>query len=71
MTIFQYFVELNGLWHELNYYQNFQADCPEEAVKFQKLIKKERIYDFLTNLNIKYDQIRVQLLGKDHFLSLQ
>ncbi|KAK6940435.1 FAD dependent oxidoreductase [Dillenia turbinata] len=37
--------------------------CPEDATKFQKLVERERIYDFLAGLNMEYDQIRVQVLG--------
>jgi hypothetical protein len=59
LTIAQYFAELCGLWQELDYYQDFQADCPGDAIKFQKLVEKQRIYDFLVGLNIEYDQIRV------------
>jgi hypothetical protein len=65
MTIAQYFAELCGLWQELDYYQDFQANCPGVAVKFQELVEKERIYDFLAGLNVEYDQIRVQVLGKE------
>ncbi|KAK6927413.1 Retrotransposon Copia-like, N-terminal [Dillenia turbinata] len=63
MTFDQYFAELSHLWQELDYYQDFQAICPEDATKFQKLVEKERIYDFLAGLNMEYDQIRVQKAG--------
>ncbi|KAK6927393.1 Retrotransposon Copia-like, N-terminal [Dillenia turbinata] len=69
MTIAQYFAELSGLWQELDYYQDFQAVCPEDATKFQKLVEKERIYDFLAGLNMEYDQIRVQVLEKAGLVS--
>src|SRR5262249_44784276 len=71
MTISQYFSELNGLWQELDYYQDFQAICTEDAVKFQKLLAKERVYDFLAGLNNEFDQIRVHVLGKTPFPSLE
>ena len=71
MTISQYFSELNGLWQELDYYQDFQADCTGDAVKFQKLLAKERVYDFLAGLNNEFDQIRVHVLGKTPFPSLE
>ncbi|TYH94701.1 hypothetical protein ES332_A12G057400v1 [Gossypium tomentosum] len=41
MTISQYFSELGGLWQKLDYYQDFQAGCTRDAVKFQKLVGKE------------------------------
>ena len=70
MTIAQYFSELSSLWQELDYYHIFQASCIVDATKFQKLIEKERVYDFLAGLNDIFDQIRVQVLGRDPFPSL-
>jgi hypothetical protein len=43
----------------LNFYQDFQVDCPNDGAKFQKLADKERVYDFFAGLNMEYDQIRV------------
>ena len=71
MTVAQYFAELSSLWQELDFYQDFQADCPSDAAKFQKLIEKERVYDFLAGLQTEFDPIRVQVLGGDPFPSLR
>ena len=30
-----------------------------------KYVEKERIFDFLTSLNVEYDQVKVQVLGKE------
>ncbi|KAK6934023.1 Retrotransposon Copia-like, N-terminal [Dillenia turbinata] len=54
--------EAENSLQELDYYQAFQAICPEDATKFQKLVEKERIYDFFAGLNMEYDQKRVQVL---------
>nr|CAD1835548.1 unnamed protein product [Ananas comosus var. bracteatus] len=51
--------------------QDFQAECPADAAKFQKLIEKERVYDFLAGLQAEFDPIRVQVLGRDPFPSLR
>ncbi|KAK6921131.1 Retrotransposon Copia-like, N-terminal [Dillenia turbinata] len=48
-----------------------KAVCLEDATKFQKLVENERIYDFLAGLNMEYDQIWVQVLGKDPLPSLR
>ena len=69
LTITEYYSELSGLWQEIDYYQDLQAHCTEDAVLFQKLVEKERVYDFLVGLNPEYDQIRVQVLGKIPFPS--
>lgn len=65
------FPELGGLWQGLDYYKHFQADYTGDIVKFQKLIEKERNFDFLAGLNIEYDLIRLQVLGNDPFPSLE
>ena len=44
--IFQYHIELNSLWQELDYYQDFQVECPNDASKIQTMIDKERVFDF-------------------------
>eukprot|EP00252_Welwitschia_mirabilis_P002409 TRINITY_DN1235_c0_g1_i6.p1 TRINITY_DN1235_c0_g1~~TRINITY_DN1235_c0_g1_i6.p1 ORF type:complete len:1428 (+),score=264.56 TRINITY_DN1235_c0_g1_i6:585-4868(+) len=70
-TVSQYFAELSGLWQELDYYQDFQAECPKDATKFRKMVDKERVFDFLAGLNPEYDQIRGAILEKDPFPSVQ
>jgi len=40
MTVAQYFAELNSLWQELDFYQDFQVDCLNDTTKFQKLVDK-------------------------------
>ena len=54
-SLTEYFAELSSLWQELDYYQNFQACCSQDVVKFQEMIAKERVYDFLAGLNMEYD----------------
>ena len=70
-SLAEYYAELSSLWQELDYYQNFQAYCSPNAMKFQEMITKERVYDFLAGLNMEYDQIRVQVLGCHPFPSVR
>ncbi|TYJ02255.1 hypothetical protein E1A91_A13G215100v1 [Gossypium mustelinum] len=63
-------VACKGTSLELDYYQDFQVNCAKDAEKFQKMAEKEYAFDFLAELNTKYDQIRVQVLGKTPFPSL-
>ncbi|KAJ8772365.1 hypothetical protein K2173_027542 [Erythroxylum novogranatense] len=68
---FEYFSELSSLWQELDYYQDFQAQCADDAVLIQNMIEKERVYDFLAGLNSEFDQLRVQVIGRSPFPSLE
>ncbi|GAV87963.1 UBN2_3 domain-containing protein, partial [Cephalotus follicularis] len=71
MTVAQYFAELNTLWQELDFYQDFQPERPVDTTKFQKWVDKEHVFDFLARLTLDYDQTRSQILGRDPFPSLR
>lgn len=38
---------------------------PEDATTLRNFIDQDRVYDFLAGLNSEFDQVRVQILGKD------
>lgn len=59
MTVSAYSSQLHISWHELEYYQDFQADCVASSAKFKKLVDKEMVYDFLAGLNLEYDPVRI------------
>ena len=42
----------------------------DDATFLKRFMEKERIYTFLVKLNIEFDPIRVQVLGKEEILSL-
>lgn len=44
--------------------------CSEDAALHKRFVDKERIYDFLAGLNLEFDAIRVQILGKEDLPSL-
>lgn len=37
----------------------------EDVAIFKNLIEKDRVYDFLARLNVEFDQVRVQILGRE------
>ncbi|XP_058188911.1 uncharacterized protein LOC131306592 [Rhododendron vialii] len=69
-SLVEYYAELRGVWQELDYYRAFQAVCAADATTFHQMVEKERIYDFLAGLDIEYDPIRVQVLGRVPFPTL-
>ena len=42
----------------------------DDAVILKNYIERERNFEFLAGLNIEFDQIRVQILGKESLPSL-
>lgn len=43
----------------------------DDAVTLKAFIDKDRTYDFLTGLNVEFDQVRIQILDKDNLPSLK
>ena len=45
-------------------------ECSKDAIIHQEFLEKERLFDFLAGLNGEFDQVRVQILGRDPLPSL-
>ena len=41
-----------------------KTKCPEDAAILKDFIEQDRVYDFLVELNLEFDQGRIQILGK-------
>ncbi|XP_071928019.1 uncharacterized protein [Coffea arabica] len=70
LSVAQYANLLQNLWQELDQYWCVQMLCSEYAATLKNFIEKNRVYDFLAGLNIEFDQVRVQILGKKELSSL-
>ena len=64
LSVTTYMVELQHLWSELDFYCPFKASCANDAAEFKKFTDEEWIFVFLTDLNEKFDPIRVQILDR-------
>ncbi|KAL6334484.1 hypothetical protein AAG906_016029 [Vitis piasezkii] len=54
----------------MDYYQNLQMKCSEDAAMLRKFIEREQIFEFLADLNVEFDEVRVQVLGKEDLSSI-
>ncbi|BAT85288.1 hypothetical protein VIGAN_04281600 [Vigna angularis var. angularis] len=64
-SITEYANQLKSLWMELDHYRVIKAKCSEDSAILKEYIEQDRVYDFLVGLNPKYDQVRIQILGKE------
>ncbi|XP_073219751.1 uncharacterized protein [Cicer arietinum] len=64
-SVTEYANQLKSLWMELDHYRVIQAKCSEDSTILKEYIEQDRIYDFLVGLNPEYDQVRIQILGKE------
>jgi hypothetical protein len=65
MMVIEYYNTMKSFWLELDYYQDFKMQCSDDVVILKKNMEIERIFEFLAGLNIEFDQVRVQILGKE------
>ena len=61
---------LKNLWQELDHYRVSEMKCLKDTAILKNFIEKDRVYDFLAGLNPEFDQVRVQILGKEETISL-
>ena len=70
MMVIEYYNTMKSFLLELNYYRDFKMQCSDDAVILKNYMERERIFEFLVGLNIEFDQVRVQILGKESMPSL-
>ncbi|RVW40284.1 Retrovirus-related Pol polyprotein from transposon RE1 [Vitis vinifera] len=63
-TVTEYANQLKALWQELDHYRVIKTKCLENAAILKDFIEQDRVYDFLVGLNPEFDQVRIQILGK-------
>jgi len=47
-----------------------KAKCAKDSAILKEYIEQDRVYDFLVSLNPEYDQVWIQILGKEKVLGL-
>ena len=70
LTVTEYYNKMNGYWPELDHYQNIKMVCGKSAATLNSILERDRIVKLLAGLNTEYDQVRVQILGREKVPSL-
>ncbi|TXG53836.1 hypothetical protein EZV62_019092 [Acer yangbiense] len=70
LSVIEYYNLLKSLWLELDHYQNLKMKCGDDIATLREYVERERIFEFLAGLNAEFDQVRVQVLGKEPLPSL-
>jgi len=71
LSVTNYYGMLNGLWIELDQYQNLKTKCIYDSIALAQFLERVCIFKFLSGLNPEFDPIRIQILGKEKFPSLR
>lgn len=69
-TVTEYYNNMNGLWLELDHYQDIKKVCSEHVTTLNQILERDKIVEFLAGLNTEFDHVRVQILGKERLPSL-
>ena len=70
-SVTKYFNVLVGLWHEMDMFYAITWESPTDSTQYNKMIERERIFDFLYGLNPNLDEVRGRILGTKPLLSLK
>ncbi|KAJ9178467.1 hypothetical protein P3X46_010346 [Hevea brasiliensis] len=56
---------MNGLWLELDHYQDIKMKCSGDTRTLLNILERDRVFEFLAGLNVEFDQVRIQIFGKE------
>lgn len=56
------------MWEEMDHYLTFKHKYKEDITAYARYVEEFRIYELLVGLNLEYEQLRVNILGKDALL---
>jgi len=51
----------------MDMFYDIRWECTENGVKYNKMVEKERMFDFFHGLNSDLDEVRGRLLGTKPF----
>lgn len=61
---------LQNLWQEMDHHQCIKMKCSRDATVLKKFFGWEKTYEFLVGLNVEFELVRVQVLGKEELPTL-
>jgi len=70
-TVTEYYNTLVELWQEMDLFHEITWESSADGRKYDKIVEKERIFDFLYGLNSDLDEVRGWLLGTKPFPSMK
>lgn len=62
-TVTQYFNSLKKLWQELDLFNNLAWKDPKDGIMYNRMLARDRVYDFLAGLNKDLDAVHSRLSG--------
>ena len=60
----EYYIEMVGLWQDLNLSCEEEWECTGDSVRFKKKMENKRVFKFLAGLNCELDNVRSRVLSR-------
>ena len=57
LNVTDYFNTLVELWHEMDLFYTITWENMADSIKYNKMVEKDRIFDFLHGLNSDLDEV--------------
>ncbi|KAL0406119.1 UNVERIFIED_CONTAM: hypothetical protein Slati_3925800 [Sesamum latifolium] len=70
LSVTEYYNMMKSFWLELVHYQSIKMKCTDNVVMLKDFVEKDRIFEFIAGLNAEFDQIHIQILGRETLPSL-
>ncbi|RDX97502.1 hypothetical protein CR513_19721, partial [Mucuna pruriens] len=64
-SLTKYFNCHKQIWQDLDLFNDHEWKSPEDCKQYKKLVDVSRVFKFLTDLNIEFDEVRDQILGRN------
>ncbi|CAA7401997.1 unnamed protein product [Spirodela intermedia] len=64
-SVTEYTHEVRTLWQEFDQYKIADMTDPFDAALYREEIERDRTFEYLVELNSEYDQVRIQILGRE------
>lgn len=61
----RFFNQLKNIWQEIDQYSVLDWENKNDSIRYQRLVEKDRVYDFLAGLRPEYDEARERILGRE------
>ena len=63
-SVTKYFSSLKHLWQDLDMFKDYEWKSIDDANHYKQTVEAHRIYKFLVGLNVEFDEVREQIIGR-------
>ncbi|CAN1287671.1 hypothetical protein LINPERPRIM_LOCUS19674 [Linum perenne] len=64
-SVTHYYNKLKRLWQDLDLFSNLEWKSTEDGTQYRNIVDTNRIFKFLSGLNVKLDDVRGRIIGRN------